>query len=143
MASKNFKTIKLDPKYIPKKTEKYMCDDQRAYFYNLLSGMREELLSDTDEVLNAIKTVAKLDSSGTGDEADTSSFEQDANMQIRMNQRNSNMLKQIDAALARLDAGTYGYSIVSGEEIGLKRLMARPLATMTIKEREEYEQKKK
>ena len=63
-------------------------------------------------------------------------------MNLRMSQRDNNLLKKIDAALARLDNGTYGYSVVSGEPIGLQRMLARPLATMTIEEQEEYEQRK-
>ena len=63
-------------------------------------------------------------------------------MNLRMSQRDNNLLRKIDAALARMDEGTYGYSVVSGEEIGLRRMMARPLATMTIEEQEEYEQRK-
>ena len=69
-------------------------------------------------------------------------FEQEITMNLRMSQRDNNLLKKIDAALARLDNGTYGYSVVSGEPIGLQRMLARPLATMTIEEQEEYEQRK-
>ena len=63
-------------------------------------------------------------------------------MNLRMSQRDNNLLKKIDAALARMEEGTYGYSVVSGDEIGIQRMLARPLATMTIEEQEEYEQRK-
>ena len=64
-------------------------------------------------------------------------------MNLRISERNSNLLQKINAALERIDKGTFGYSVISGEEIGLQRMMARPLATMTIEEQEEYEKRKK
>jgi DnaK suppressor protein len=84
----------------------------------------------------------KSASDGVGDDSDSATFEQEITMNLRMSQRDNNLLRKIDAALARMDEGTYGYSVVSGEEIGLRRMMARPLATMTIEEQEEYEQRK-
>lgn len=139
MVAKNYKTIQLDPKYVPKKTEQYMCPEHKAYFYNLLMAGRAEILSNMPDTLNDILLGEKMDSAGVGDEVDNSSFQQEANERIKTNSRINNLLKQIDAALSRLENGTYGFSVVSGDEIGLKRLMARPTATMTIEEREDYE----
>ena len=59
-----------------------------------------------------------------------------------MSERKNKLLAKLNAALYRLENGTYGYSVVSGDEIGLPRLMARPLATMTVEEQEEYESRK-
>ncbi|MDR1207216.1 MAG: TraR/DksA family transcriptional regulator [Rickettsiales bacterium] len=142
MPKKDYKNLKLDPKYVPKKTEEYMSVQQKAYFYNLLNAQREELVSSMESVMNAINLGKKNNAAGTGDEADTANFDIEADMQTRMHERSVNLLKQTDAALARLENGKYGYSAISGEEIGLKRLLARPLATMTLEEREEYEKKK-
>ena len=64
-------------------------------------------------------------------------------MNLRMSERTSNLLEKINAALERIEKGTYGYSVISGEEIGLQRMLARPLATMTIEEQEEHEQKRR
>ena len=64
-------------------------------------------------------------------------------MNLRMSERADNLLRKINAALDRIENKTYGYSVISGEEIGLQRMMARPLATMTTEEQEEYEQNKK
>ena len=64
-------------------------------------------------------------------------------MNLRMSERNTNLLQKINAALERIENGQYGYSVISGDEIGLQRLMARPLATMTVEEQEEYEKKKR
>ena len=63
-------------------------------------------------------------------------------MNLRMSQRDNNLMRKIDGALERLENGTFGYSVVSGDEIGLQRMLARPLATMTIEEQEEYEKRK-
>ena len=142
MAKKDFKTIVLPEKYTPKKTEPYMCPEQLAYFYQLLTAQKEELLHSSDSVLNSVRMADKSASDGVGDDLDSATFEQEITMNLRMSQRDNNLLRKIDAALARMDEGTYGYSVVSGEEIGLRRMMARPLATMTIEEQEEYEQRK-
>lgn len=63
-------------------------------------------------------------------------------MDLRMAGRNSKLLQKINAALERIENGTFGYSVVSGDEIGLQRMLARPLATMTIEEQEEYENRR-
>ena len=142
MATENYKTIELPPKYVPKKSEPYMCPQQLAYFYHLLTAQKEELLQDSDSVLNAVRLADKTESAGVGDESDNATFEQEITMNLRMSERDNNLLKKINAALERIENGTYGYSVVSGDEIGLSRMLARPLATMTVEEQEEYEKRK-
>nr|MBQ0091150.1 RNA polymerase-binding protein DksA [Candidatus Enterousia merdequi] len=142
MAKKNYKTLDLNPKYVPKKSEPYMCDEQLAYFYQLLNTQREDLMHDRDSVLNDVRMAEKNDNNGVGDEQDQASAEQELTMNLRMSERNANLLQKINAALERMENGTFGYSVISGEEIGLQRMLARPLATMTVEEQEEYEQKK-
>ncbi|MEE1029674.1 MAG: RNA polymerase-binding protein DksA, partial [Alphaproteobacteria bacterium] len=100
---------------------------------------KEELLSDSDSVLSAVRMAEKTESVGVGDESDNASYNQDITMDLRISERNNKLLQKINAALARMETGEYGYSVISGEEIGLKRMMARPLATLTIEEQEEYE----
>ena len=139
MAKKDYKSIELPEKYIPKKSEPYMCPEQLAYFYNILNAQKEELLSDSDSVLNAVRMAEKTESVGVGDESDNASYNQDITMDLRLSERNNKLIQKINAALDRMDKGEYGYSVISGDEIGLKRMMARPLATMTIEEQEEYE----
>ena len=141
MTNKNYKTIELDPKYVPKKTEEYMSATQKAYFYKILNEQREELVSEMDDVMNAIKLSEKNESPGTGDEADTSNNEQDATSKLMVHNRLSELVKHIDAALERLEKGNFGFSVISGDEIGLKRLLARSTATMTMEEQEEFEKK--
>ena len=142
MAKKDFKKIELPEKYVPKKSEPYMCPEQLAYFYHLLMAQKQELLNTSDSVLNSVRMADKSASDGVGDDSDSATLEQEITMNLRMSQRDSNLIRKIDAALARIEDGTYGYSVVSGDEIGIQRMLARPLATMTVEEQEEYEQRK-
>lgn len=143
MAKTDYKTLELDSKYIPKKSEPYMCEKQLAYFYQLLNAQREEILQDRESVLSDVRMAEKNETAGVGDEQDQASAEQEITMNLRMSERTSNLLEKINAALERIEKGTYGYSVISGEEIGLQRMLARPLATMTIEEQEEHEQKRR
>lgn len=142
MAQQDYKTLELPAKYVPKKSEPYMCTEQLAYFYNILNTQKEELQNDSDSVLNAVRMAEKTESVGVGDESDNASYNQDITMDLRISERNNKLLQKINAALSRMENGEYGYSVISGEEIGLKRMMARPLATMTIEEQEEYENRR-
>ena len=142
MAKKDFKKIVLPPKYVPKKSEPYMCPEQLAYFYQLLTAQKAELLHTSGDVLNSVRMADKSSSDGVGDDSDSATLEQEITMNLRMSQRDSNLMRKIDAAIARIEDGTYGYSVVSGDEIGIQRMLARPLATMTIEEQEEYEQRR-
>ena len=141
MATQKYKTIKLPEKYTPKKSEPYMCPEHLAYFYRLLSTQKEELISERDEVLNAVRLAEKTENAGVGDESDNASYNQDITMDLRIPDRNNKLLKKINAALDRIENGTFGFSIVSGDEIGLQRMLARPLSTMTIEEQEEHEKR--
>ena len=142
MATQDFKKIELPPKYVPKKSEPYMCPNHLAYFYQLLNAQKEELVQDSDSVLSAVRMAEKSESAGVGDDSDNATYEQEITMNLRMAGRDNNLLRKINAALDRLENGTFGYSVVSGEEIGLSRMLARPLATMTIEEQEEYESRR-
>ena len=139
---KNYKTLELDPKYVPKKSEKYMSAEQMAYFYQLLMAQKDELMQDSEAVLNAVKLADKTETAGVGDESDNSTYEQEIAMNLKLSERNNNLIKKINFALEQLDKGTYGYSVISGDEIGINRLLAQPLATMTTEEREEHEKRK-
>ncbi len=142
MVKKNYKNIELAPKYVPKKSEPYMCPEQLAYFYQLLNTQRDELMDDRASVLNDVRMAEKNETAGVGDEQDQAAAEQEITMNLRMSERNTNLLQKINAALERIENGTFGYSVISGDEIGLQRMLARPLATMTVEEQEEYEQRK-
>ncbi len=140
-AVKNYKTFELAPKYVPKKTEEYMSVAQKAYFYQLLNTQKEELVMDAEDVLNDVKMGEKNDTAGVGDELDNASYEQEIQMNLKLSERHNNLLKKINFALEQLEKGTYGYSVISGDEIGIARMLARPLATMTVEEQEELEKR--
>ena len=120
-----------------------MCPEHLAYFYQVLNAQRDEILHDREAVLNDVRMAEKNETAGVGDEQDQASAEQEITMNLRMSERTTNLLQKINAALERIENGKYGYSVISGDEIGLQRLLARPLATMTVEEQEEYEQKKR
>lgn len=138
---KNYKNIELPEKYVPKKSEPYMCPEHLAYFYKILTAQKEEIIQDSDSVLSAVRLTEKNENSSVGDESDNAVAEQDITMNLRMSERDNNLLKKINSALERIDNGTFGYSVVSGEPIGLSRMLARPLATLTIEEQEEHEKR--
>ena len=99
---------------------------------------REETLEESESLsINQDSS----DTAGVGDNEDQANAEQELTHRLKMSSRTSNLLRKIDKELEKMENGTYGYSIISGEEIGLKRMIARPLATMTIEEQEEMEQK--
>lgn len=131
MAKKDYKNIELDAKYVPKMNEEYMNDNQRAYFYQLLMAQKAEAEADETEPLSEFRDV--------GDESDRASGEQDVAFNLKMSERTQNLIRKINASLERLEKGTYGFSVLSGDEIGLKRMLARPLATLTIEEQEDQE----
>ncbi len=139
MKTKNYKTIELPEKYTPKKSEPYMCPNHLAYFYRVLMAQRDELLNDNGNVLNAVRLADKNENAGVGDDSDNATAEQDVIMALRMAGRNNNLLKKIEAALQRIENGTFGYSVLSGDEIGLARMIATPFATLTVEEKNESE----
>lgn len=142
MAKQDYKTLELPARYVPKKSEPYMCLEQRAYFYQLLNAQKQEITNGNTDVLNTVRTADSNDTSGGGDDADNASQEQALTMNLRMSERDNKLLVKINAALERLENGTFGYSVISNEEIGISRMLARPLATMTVEEQEEYEANK-
>lgn len=141
MPKQNYKTIELAPKYVPKKSEPYMCPEHLAYFYQLLTSQKEEILQQNADALNSVTATTMAKSAITGDESDNATAEQETNMTMRLAERSNNLLAKINSALERIENGTFGYSVISGDEIGLSRMLARPLATMTIEEQEEHEKR--
>ena len=141
MATKNYKNIELDAKYTPKKSEPYMCPEHLAYFYQLLTAQKEEIMRQNASALNTVSTTNRTNATITGDDSDIAIAEQETTMTLRMAERDNKLLAKINAALDRMENGTFGYSVISGDEIGLSRMLARPLATMTIEEQEEHEKR--
>lgn len=142
MAKQNYKNIELAPKYTPKKSEPYMCPQHLAYFYQLLNAQKDEIMQQNASTLDYISNANKTNANITGDDSDIAVAEQENTMTLRMAERDNKLLAKINAALERIENGTFGYSVISGDEIGLSRMLARPLATMTIEEQEEHEKRK-
>lgn len=112
----------------------YMNAQQLEFFRQLLEKMRNELLE------NGQSTIAHLqETEATPDEADRATQEEEHVLEQRIRDRERKQLHKIDSALNRIANGTYGYCEVSGEPIGLRRLMARPTATLSIEEQERHE----
>jgi DnaK suppressor protein len=141
MMEKDYKAIVLPPKYRPKKTEKYMSIEQRAYFYQMLIGIKATLESDVQGSVADVNLGERMNSLGAMDEGDATTLSIDTDLSIKMQERNMYALRKIEAALERLENGTYGYSVLSGDEIGLKRLTIRPTAKLTLEEQEEKEKR--
>ena len=140
MTKKDYKTLVLPDKYVPKKTEPYMCPEQKAFFYQMLTAQKQEIERAVIEIEEGPHLGQNISAAGAMDEGDVATLSIEADLNIKMQERDMAVLRQIDAALQRLEDGTYGYSVLSGEEIGLKRLMVRPVATMTMEERAAHEQ---
>jgi DnaK suppressor protein len=143
MIKKDYKSIVLPPKYAPKKTEKYMSDQQKAFFYQMLLKEQETLVAEIKDAYDGPHLGQKLDGIGAMDEGDIAALSVETDLSIKKQERNIHYLKSVDFALKRLEDGTYGYSVLSGAEIGLKRLMVSPVATMTVEEKEERDRHKK
>lgn len=130
--------IELPKNYRPTLREVYMCDKQLAYFKAKLINWRGELMDESQETLEHLRDVSNQD---VGDEVDRASRESDHTLELRTRDRYRKLQKKIDQALQRIDDGSYGYCDDTGEEIGVKRLGVRPVATLTLEAQERRESK--
>jgi DnaK suppressor protein len=127
--------VTLPPDYRPSDAEEFMNPRQQAYFRQKLLRWRQDLLREAED------TLASLSAGGINeaDLTDRASVETDRALELRTRDRARKLISKIDQALERLDNGTYGYCEESGEPIGLRRLEARPIATLTIEAQERHE----
>ena len=132
--------VKISKKYIPKLKEKYMCAKHLAYFKQKLLDWKAELVKTNNEALynNSLN-----DNSASADIVDQASSYTEKNVEMRAINRQIKLISKIDAALKRIIDGTYGYCEETGEPIGIKRLMARPVATLSITAQEKHEKEEK
>ncbi len=123
------------PEYRPSDSEAFMNPQQQAYFRHKLLRWRRDLLREAED------TLASLSAGGINeaDLTDRASVETDRALELRTRDRARKLISKIDQALERLDNGTYGYCEESGEPIGLRRLEARPIATLSIEAQERHE----
>jgi len=133
--STSFDQLILDDNYQPSEAEKFMCDDHRAYFLRKLRDWKESIVEES----RATMAQLQVDSMREPDIADRASSETDWSIELRTRDRQRKLIAKIDAAVRRLYDGEYGYCEVSGEPISLARLMARPIATMTLDAQEKHE----
>lgn len=131
----NLDEIKLPPGYRPSPNEEYMNPMHLAYFKQKLEHWREELIAESQETLEHLRTETR----DVGDEAERASRESDNILELRTRDRYRKLLRKIEEAIKRIEDGSYGYCEETGEEIGLGRLEARPIATLTVDAQERRE----
>ncbi len=132
--------IKISKTYIPKDTEKYMCEKHKVYFRMKLQEWRKELVKANNE---ALYNGSMDDNSISADIVDQASSYTDKNVEMKAINRQIKLISEIDKALIRIKDDTYGYCQDTAEPIGLKRLMARPVAKYTIAAQEKHEMNEK
>lgn len=132
-------TVELGDCYRPSEDEPFMNERQREYFKRKLLAWKDEILQESRETLVALQT----DNENHPDFADRASSETDRSIELRSRDRQRKLIAKIDAALARIDEGVYGYCEETGEPISIKRLDARPIATLSIEAQERHERREK
>ena len=132
--------LKISKTYIPKDTEKYMCEKHKVYFRMKLQEWRKELVKANNE---ALYNGSMDDNSISADIVDQASSYTDKNVEMKAINRQIKLISEIDKALIRIKDETYGYCLDTAEPIGLKRLMARPVAKYTIAAQEKHEKNEK
>ena len=132
--------VKISKKYIPKETEKYMCAKHLAFFKKKLLDWKTELKRSSNE---ALFNSSLDDNSTSADIVDQASSYTEKNVEMRAINRQIKLISKIESALKKIQDGTYGFCEDTGEPIGLKRLMARPVATLCIAAQEKHEKDEK
>ena len=132
--------VKISKTYIPKEKEKYMCAKHLAYFKKKLTEWKADLVKTNNE---ALYNSSMDDNSTSADIVDQASSYTEKNVEMRAINRQIKLISKIDSALKRIKDGTYGFCEETGDPIGLKRLMARPVATLSIAAQEKHEKEEK
>lgn len=132
-------SIVLPPDYRPSEDEPFMNERQRMYFRQKLVAWKEEIIRQTKETLAGLHE----ESTQHADLADRATSETDRALELRARDRQRKLIAKIDAALARIEDGSYGYCEETGEPIGLKRLDARPIATLSVEAQERHERRER
>ncbi len=130
---------KISKKYKPTKKEKFMNVKMKEYFRQKLENWKNELLKESSQTLTNLQT----ENEAKPDMTDRASEEIDRTFELRTRDRERKLINKIDAALRRLEDGTYGYCEETGEPISLKRLEARPVATLSLEAQEMHEKAEK
>ena len=127
-------------KYIPNEKEKYMCEKHKKYFKQRLVDWKNEIIESNTKGLYLNEVDREISSADIVDQA---SSQTEKTVEMRTLNRQIKLLSKINKAIKRIDDNTYGYCEATGEPIGLKRLIARPVATLSIEAQEKHEKKEK
>ena len=132
--------IKISKTYVPNLKEKYMCEKHKAYFKRKLTEWKSEIIKSNNQALynNSLN-----DNSTSADIVDQASSYTDKNVEMRAINRQIKLISKIDQTLKKIKNDTYGYCAETGEPIGIKRLIARPIATLCIAAQEKHEKEEK
>jgi DnaK suppressor protein len=125
--------------YQPSEHEEYMSPQQLAFFRERLTSWREELLEESRRTVEEMRDEVR----DVTDEAERASRESEHSLALRTRERYRKLIPKINAALERIEDGSYGYCAETGEPIGVPRLLARPIATLSVEAQERYERMKK
>ena len=132
--------VELPADYKPTVKEEYMNPLQLEYFRRKLIAWREDLMQEAQETLDNLRDKSYQE---VGDEADRANRESEHGLELRTRDRYRKLIRKIDKALIRIEDGEYGYCEETGEEIGLARLEARPIATLCLDAQERWELRQK
>jgi len=132
-------SIQLDDDYRPREDEPFMNDRQREYFRLKLLRWKDDILREARETLQHLQD----ENQNHPDLADRASSETDRSIELRARDRQRKLISKIDAALQRIEDGSYGYCEDTGEPISLKRLEARPIATLSVEAQERHERRER
>ena len=127
--------IQLKANYKPTESETFMNPRMKEYFRRKLLAWKEEILRESNQTLQHLQE----DTAQEPDIADRASTETDRSLELRTRDRQRKLISKIDAAMKRIDDGSYGYCEETGEPISLKRLEARPIATLSVEAQERHE----
>ena len=130
------KNIKISSKYKPTSKEPFMNPKQKEYFRQKLINWKETLLQESHQTISNLKEVKEV----TGDFADIASAETEKSIELRTRDRERKLISKIDEALKRIENNTYGFCEVTGKPISIKRLEARPIATLSLEAQETHEE---
>ena len=132
-------SVELAEDYRPSDTEPFMNERQRRYFRDKLLSWRDEILRESRETLEHLQD----ENQNHPDLVDRASSETDRAIELRARDRQRKLISKIDAALARIEDGTYGFCEETGDPISLKRLEARPIATLSLEAQERHERRER
>ncbi len=132
-------SIILPPDYKPSEDEEYMCDMQLEYFRQKLEAWKKSLVAQSEDTLEDLRQGGL----NQPDDIDRAALETDKSLDLRTKDRARKLITKINEALERISDGTYGYCEETGEPIGINRLEARPIATLSIEAQERHERMEK